>query len=374
MSPQCKVYNGFCQVAIGLAASAFFVAGSIVSPAWAACPPAPSCGAPLAQYRNVVAYSNGPDQCTANSCAGGVKYQCVELADRFARANLGTGVSPIGTAKNIFFNPPAGFVAINNGTAPGPAPNDFIVLDATGSNPSGHVGVTTQVTANSVTTVEQNYSSNGQFTYAMKNYLIAARSGARVLGWVRRVATSATATPIAAPIATSTPRPTATAPATTPTRAATATPTPTSASSSPSWNFVAGMPQLRDGYCDSTIPPSNTIVTNPRVNQVLCFVANLLLTGTGQTITPNGVAMRMTLDYGTVNSWNCNPQVSPSNLVAPGSWQFVCYGGVWSFATTGPHSVWFQVNYVPDPSNFYLGYPESNYNDDAATLTFTVSP
>ncbi len=121
------------------------------------CSPAKSCGTTMSTFNGVAAYSNGPDQCTGNSCNGygtyGYRYQCVELAQRYFAIKY--GITPIwyDNAIDMCSNYPSG-VRITNS----PKPGDLIVLP---NPPYGHVAVITSVGSSTVNVIEQNADVSG---------------------------------------------------------------------------------------------------------------------------------------------------------------------------------------------------------------------
>jgi hypothetical protein len=127
------------------------------------CGNAPSCGTEMHCWNGVCAYSNGPvDQCSGNSCDGygtyGLKYQCVELTQRYFAVKHGTKNIWGGNAIDLCNTKPAGVVVTND-----PQPGDAIVINLGGS--FGHTAVIMSVTASDVTVMEQNNMPTGVNTY-----------------------------------------------------------------------------------------------------------------------------------------------------------------------------------------------------------------
>lgn len=143
-----------------------------------------SCGQVLASWEGIPAYSNGPDQWKTMDCdpynlkppygAFGEQFQCTEFVKRFY-AHLGdtSAAKWTGNAYDYFasantdLTPPSVGAYANNknllhipnpGTSP-PAPDDILVFR--GPNLEGHVAIVTNVTATTVTFIEQNWSVTG---------------------------------------------------------------------------------------------------------------------------------------------------------------------------------------------------------------------
>jgi surface antigen len=127
-----------------------------------ACSSAPSCGTVMTTFNGVSARSNGPNQCTGNSCGGwgtyGYQYQCVELAQRYFGTLYGTAPVWYGNAIDLCNTYPSGVVKTSS-----PVSGDLVVFN---SGTYGHVAVITSVTSSSVNVIEQNSSPNGVNTYS----------------------------------------------------------------------------------------------------------------------------------------------------------------------------------------------------------------
>jgi len=137
-------------------------------------------------------YSNGT-QITDQAGTFGLKYECTELAQRWAHYKFGEPATwPISNAADMWTVGPALPVPLfqnPNGGARPPQYGDILVFAATATNPTGHVGVVSSVTATTVTTVQQNFTLNGpptgQWTQAMTGTSVASLGGDPVLGWLR---------------------------------------------------------------------------------------------------------------------------------------------------------------------------------------------
>jgi hypothetical protein len=137
-------------------------------------------------------YSNGT-QTTDQAGTFGLKYECTELAQRWAHYKFGEPATwPISNTADMWTAGPALPVPLfqnPNGGARPPQYGDILVFAATATNPTGHVGVVSSVTATTVTIVQQNFTVNGtptgQWTQAMTGTSVASLGGDPVLGWLR---------------------------------------------------------------------------------------------------------------------------------------------------------------------------------------------
>ena len=180
----------------------------------------PACGAPLppgstwagayAAIGDVTVRSNGGYKVmgTLNDCAYpvmgtyGPRYQCTELAQRWAALRWGEPAQWMGFAYEAWAKGPTlprPLLQHPNGGEDGPRFGDLIVFDhrlynsagALAENgDSGHIAVVRSVTATSVTIVEQNWGYDGGATLPMKGTTVLPRlihSGEylHVLGWLR---------------------------------------------------------------------------------------------------------------------------------------------------------------------------------------------
>lgn len=148
---------------------------------------APPCGTALASFDDVTAYSNGDCNCKGCSCGGtgatGLRYQCVELAQRFFHEKHGIApIWPIAYAKQMCSNRPSGVRLTST-----PAPGDLMVL---GWQPYGHVTVITSVDSGYVDVIEQNNMPTGRNRYAVSEaecFLTAGTTpptqGCHAAGW-----------------------------------------------------------------------------------------------------------------------------------------------------------------------------------------------
>jgi len=134
------------------------VNGSFVPPG---CTQKIACGGVMASIDSIDAYSNGPDQCSGNACAGsgtyGLKYQCVELAQRYFAEKFGITDDWHDNAIDFCTSYPKGVSKTSN-----PAHGDLMVFNWA---PWGHVAVIDSVTSTTVNVVEQNNSPSGTNAY-----------------------------------------------------------------------------------------------------------------------------------------------------------------------------------------------------------------
>ncbi len=160
------------------------------------------CGDQLdsAIYQGVVARSNGQFQGKAKSCGGrgsyGLQYQCVEYIRRFYGDALGVNTkspSPWASLNAVdFFDNAArlGLTAYGNGESMiPPASGDILVFNSTTTNPYGHVAIVTDVSATTVSIIEQNWSRTGTASLGLVKqngiYIINRRGNYEVLGWLK---------------------------------------------------------------------------------------------------------------------------------------------------------------------------------------------
>lgn len=116
--------------------------------------------------RGVDVRSNGGNGC-ASGCAVrgtyGTKYQCVELVNRFVRAQGWVQSNILGYAAQILDKAPAAaFEKHRAGDGYVPVPGDIIVWTG-GSTGYGHVAVVSEVKGRTVTFTEQNASKTGSW-------------------------------------------------------------------------------------------------------------------------------------------------------------------------------------------------------------------
>jgi hypothetical protein len=136
-------------------------------------------------------YSNGA-QNTDQAGTFGLEYECTELAQRWAHYKFGEPATwPIGKAADMWNAGPTLPLPLTqnpNGGGRPPQHGDILVFAATSTNPTGHVGVVSAVTATSVTIVQENFTVNGtptgQWTQSMNGTTVASLSGDPVVGWL----------------------------------------------------------------------------------------------------------------------------------------------------------------------------------------------
>lgn len=138
--------------------------------------PAPACGTVLATIDGQAAYSNGTYQRTGSSCAGsgtfGLRYQCVEFAQRYFHNTQGVAAtiwSGVGSAYQMCTYHPAGTTIRYGDNGYVPVHGDLYIVGQSSSYPYGHVAVIDGVWWNGSTkmdsVVEQNSSSDGWNSY-----------------------------------------------------------------------------------------------------------------------------------------------------------------------------------------------------------------
>lgn len=138
--------------------------------------------------RGVDVRSNGGNGC-ASGCAVrgdyGAKYQCVELVNRFVRAQGWVASNIMGNAGQILDKAPkAAFDKHPAGDGYVPVPGDVIVWTG-GSTGYGHVAVVSGVKGRMVTFVEQNASRTGTWHLKMAdNASLAAYGSLRHIGYL----------------------------------------------------------------------------------------------------------------------------------------------------------------------------------------------
>lgn len=149
----------------------------------------------VTSYRGVNVYRNaGPTGfCSEGGCAYprnryGVRWQCVELFNRFFATQFGVRPVP-GDAKDLLVNAasvPELEARVNGGVHP-PLPGDALVL---GGTRTGHVAIVVEVTESRVYVVEQNASVDGTNNYAYdpRARTVTAAHPMTVLGWIHATA------------------------------------------------------------------------------------------------------------------------------------------------------------------------------------------
>ena len=151
----------------------------------------------LTSFAGVNVYRNhGPTGfCSDEGCrhptnAYGIRWQCVELFNRFF--GLRHGIEPVaGDAKDLFDNAAgvAGLAVHRNGGPTSPAAGDALVLGSGPGHRHGHVAIITAVSATEVGVVEQNVAGrDGTGTYpydAATNTVLSGDGGRPALGWIR---------------------------------------------------------------------------------------------------------------------------------------------------------------------------------------------
>lgn len=126
----------------------------------------------------------------------GIKYQCVEFIKRYYYEYLNHKMpDTYGNAKDFFnaklkngaLNAQRNLLQYHNGAAIKPKVNDIIIFSSSLWNSYGHVAIIAEVTANSITIIQQNPGpfqesrENLALKYKEKKYYI---DNDRVLGWL----------------------------------------------------------------------------------------------------------------------------------------------------------------------------------------------
>ncbi len=123
---------------------------------------APPCGAEMASFNGIGAYSNGEYQGTGTSCGDwsdtGLQWQCVEYTQRYFNYIYGTKpVWPVDYAMQMCDSYPYGMT-----TTWSPSVGDAVVFNW---QPYGHTAVVTGIDGGIVYVIEQNGSPNGYNAY-----------------------------------------------------------------------------------------------------------------------------------------------------------------------------------------------------------------
>ena len=148
--------------------------------------------------RGVSVYSNGTSEfcCGGGSTVGstyvGIKWQCVELAQRLHTVRgWHAGELRRGTAKEIYGAAARnGLKAYPNGGGYLPVPGDLIIEGATVGNAAGHVAVVDSVAGGTVRVVEQNFGQQtGRGIYTLAGSTLS-RGGRPITGTVHAPANS----------------------------------------------------------------------------------------------------------------------------------------------------------------------------------------
>lgn len=146
-------------------------------------------GAGVVSKGGVTVYSNGYYDVSGDISypAVGMKWQCIELAQRLYQAK-GWASGPWGVnADGIYNLSKFGFISHPNGTYT-PVPGDMIVHQGTAENEyDGHVAIVDSVSGSTIYAVEQNdpYDNNGRTTYQLESNGKWGQPGAApVLGFV----------------------------------------------------------------------------------------------------------------------------------------------------------------------------------------------
>lgn len=160
-------------------------------------------GTILDSLNGVYVYYNGPidhvgERNTSKDGYNiGLKYQCVEFVKRYYYQFLKHKMTDsYGNAKD-FFNPKIkdgkeneqrGLLQFQNPSKSKPLVNDLLIMDASGTNPYGHVAVVSKVEGEELEIVQQNPgpTAPSRATFSIikvgKRYMVGSL---RVLGWLR---------------------------------------------------------------------------------------------------------------------------------------------------------------------------------------------
>lgn len=160
-------------------------------------------GTPVDSLNGVYVYHNGSTRNVEgrnvrNGYNLGQKYQCVEFVKRYYYEHYNHKMSnEYGNAIDFFqkklshgnLNKDRGLIQFHNGGDVKPQVGDIIIFDATLFNRCGHVAIVSQVTADKVEIIQQNYGyilwSRRTLSLINQDKKWRVNSG-RVLGWLRK--------------------------------------------------------------------------------------------------------------------------------------------------------------------------------------------
>lgn len=153
-----------------------------------------SFGSWVGNYNGIDAYSNGSNLYVngAYSCCG-LKWQCVEYANRYYYQKLGhQNLKYTGNANQYFGTASAkGLVAYANTSSTPPAVQDMLVSNG---GASGHIAIVREVGSNYIKVIHQNWANDTSdnsktlsMSYANGKYTVSGFSSSYpVKGWLRR--------------------------------------------------------------------------------------------------------------------------------------------------------------------------------------------
>ena len=139
--------------------------------------------------QGVNVYSNGTPATETHDYtapAVGMKWQCVELAQRFYQSQgwHEGRFAGVGIAANIYTNASSlGMTKQVNGQVSGIAPGDMVIHDTINGG-AGHVAIVDSISGSTVHVVEQNGSSTGRATYTLAGKTLTRAGLANVSGIV----------------------------------------------------------------------------------------------------------------------------------------------------------------------------------------------
>ena len=153
------------------------------------------------EYLGVPVYYNTgeslPYHYSNDGYAYGRRWQCVEFVKRFYYDAFHHAMPDVyGNAIDFYdssldhnsYNADRDMYQYQNNNTVAPRVNDMIVIDATSSNPYGHVAIIIEVTNDSITIIQQNtgYQSRSKLLLSFDgtNYLVT-HPYYEVLGWLR---------------------------------------------------------------------------------------------------------------------------------------------------------------------------------------------
>jgi len=157
---------------------------------------------PIDSYKGVAVYANGNNYVKSHGrhyhWSGyyyGQKWQCVEFIKRFLFLAHNHRMPNVwGNATDFFepkipsgeINPERGMLQYANGGPYAPQPDDLIVFK--NLTPYGHVAIITEVTAESITMIQQNVGANTRMTLpllCLENKYYVGDEKLQATGWLR---------------------------------------------------------------------------------------------------------------------------------------------------------------------------------------------
>ena len=153
-------------------------------------------GTVVGSFNGITAYSNGSNKNVSglynymNSVNTGMKWQCVEYAQRYYYLIYGIDINPYFSNANSFYDSSnassAGLTIYPNGRNTPPQVGDIICSNG-GEN--GHVAIVREVGSNYIKVIQQNWSNttddNSKKLARAGNYISDFGPGYPVQGWLR---------------------------------------------------------------------------------------------------------------------------------------------------------------------------------------------